>query len=145
MGSLILAAVALPGAGFLFLGWRNLEANEWYRIDCAALPEDGTPRLRPVHFAQQDGWALLPEKTVGHVFVRRAPETGEIMALETRHSRGMAVVYDADKGVFRCPCWGVEFDLNGRVIDSDSSPTMSIRQLKTKEWRGEVYVRRERP
>jgi hypothetical protein len=139
MGAILASTIVVPGACFLTSTARE-PVKVWYfvsRID--ELSQDGTPQQAVVRVARRNAGTRLPEETVGRVYLRRIPETGELIALRTVHSRGSSVLYDDEKRVFRCGCWDIEFDLNGNERDGRFSAVIS--QVKVKVEGGEVFVR----
>ena len=140
--SVLVLIVAFPSAAFLFAPANFGERDKWLRVaSYSYLPEDGAPAFISIRFSRQDGWTRTPEETIGHVFLRRIVATGEVVALKTLHSRGSSVVYDVDMRLFRCLCWGVEFDLNGMPV-KDGHSDMAIQRVDVKVQDGEVFVRR---
>ena len=140
LGSLLLAAIAVPGAGFMSSKVREQNTDSWVRVTTLeSLPNDGTPRMFPIRRVPRDGWDLLPERTVGHVYLRRIPKTDTVRALKTFHTRGSNVVYDEQKHVFRCVCWDLEFTPDGPPVN-DHGPPCVIEQLESKTHQGDVFV-----
>ena len=143
LASIIVLTLALPSAAFLAAPSNSQHQVQWIRVaSVSSLPEDGTPRLMPIRLARRVDWTRMPEETIGHVFLRRTPEAGAVVALTPHHSRGAAVAYDVEKRCFRCTCWGVEFDRNGNPLEGardDSAPR--IRRVEAIVLGGEIFVR----
>lgn len=104
-----------------------------------ALPADGTPVAVPVVVDEpRDGWTVLPPTTVGAVFLRR--DGAGVRALSTVCPHlGCGVDYDAQEGMFACPCHKSFFHLDGRVSSGPSPRSMD--ELETRVLGEQVEVR----
>ena len=130
----------LPSAAFLFAPTNFHQRVEWLRVaSFSSLPEDGTPQFTPIRAAR---WLDANVRVTRPRFLASVTETGDVVALKTHHARA-AVAYDAEKRLFRCVCWGVEFDLNGKPLeDKYAGLAPGIHQVEVKVQSGEVFVRR---
>jgi hypothetical protein len=139
---LVFFAIAVPCGAFVCSPLKDTKAENWRRIALvSALDDDGAPRKFPIPYQRHDSWMRLPEGTWGHVFLRRVPETGEIMALETRHQPfGIDVYYSKSDGCYHCRCWGFTFDLNG-MPRQQTAPTRGMSALETKVSDGVISIR----
>ena len=136
--------LALPGAAFVLAPSRTQQKVAWLRVaSYSSLPQDGTPQFTPVLLDRHDAWTRQPAQTIGHVYLRRIPETGQVVALHTHTRHGVIVMYDDVKRLFRCACWGTEFDLDGKVLDNAWSPDSrdDIPRIEVKVLGSEVVVR----
>ena len=86
----------------------------WTSLD--TLPDDGTPRKVAVIADRTDAWNRFVNEPIGNVFLRRAGQTGEVVALQVvcPHA-GCSINYQATDagGKFFCPCHAASFDLTG--------------------------------
>lgn len=136
--------IAAPCVAFVVKPWRERREAEWLRVSSlSSLPREGTPCMIAVRMARRDAWARFPEETVGTVFLRRAPETGNVIALSSIHwPGGSCVEYDDTHRRFRSTCWRVEFDVDGQMLvpDEHSGLAESMPQIPAKSEGGDVHI-----
>lgn len=118
----IFVALMLPtaiGVAFLASPPSEREPPEWVKVTTLSLlPADGVPRRFLVSVACFDTWERLPDKTIGTVFLRRVPTSGEVLGLQGEYYLGSPVEFDVEAQVFRDVCWGMQCDINGKRIHS---------------------------
>ena len=142
--AMLFLAIMLPSGVYLLGNSPIRHKSDWLPVaSFHALAEDGTPRLVPVRITRADAWTWSPDVTIGHVFVRRIPETHEVNALNAQHSHfGVGrCAYDHGKQCFRSRCWNVEFSLDGKLLDPRWSGLEDMRPYEAKVEAGEVLVR----
>ena len=82
------------------------------------LPADGVPRPYTVKKDSWDGWTFHPDQRVGTVYLRRLPDSDDVVAFnaECPHA-GCMVSYRAAQQDFRCPCHDSAFQIDGERVD----------------------------
>jgi hypothetical protein len=142
LGVLPIAFVGAVGVAAMALPARNQSPLDWVPlVDLASLPSNGAPELVPVIVPYVDGWIRHPDRQVDAMFVRRTSD-GEVTVFYPRHHLGAWVAYDARNRCFHSCCFGVEFDLDGKVMPAWRSH--AFQDLRTAEARvsdGAVFVR----
>ena len=140
---LLALAITLPGVAFLTGSALAARKADWVNVGShASLPDDGTPELVIVRVTRTDAWTRLPDEVIGRVWLRRVPDTAEVVALHHYHLRsGAGVVFDDAKRVFRSQCWDLEFDLDGKPLQA-SRPNDGMGPIEAKMVAGEVFARR---
>lgn len=135
IGGFIVLAIAVPCGAFLISPLRHETKTLWPVVaTLSELNDQGTPQRFPVFVPCRNAWTRLPDSFAGDVFLRRVPETGEIVALDAQDwPMGMNVDYDENRRCFRCRCWGLDFDLNGAPMQDwgskHSMPSVAVRVI----------------
>jgi hypothetical protein len=142
---ILVLALALPGGAFLISPLRSRQTAEWVRVaSFAELEFDGAPQMFAIHVPRSDGWTRMPDQCIGRVFLRRIPGTEKVAALHTHHSRyGTAVTYYPAERIFKCQCFGVEFNLDGQLRhpERDAGFTSGMQTIEAKVVSNDVFVR----
>jgi len=87
------------------------------------VPADGVPRQFPVVADRLDAWTRYPQEAIGAVYLRRVKGSDEVQAFSaTCPHAGCFVAFQADRGVFQCPCHNSAFALTGTIIQPSPSP-----------------------
>jgi hypothetical protein len=148
-GLLPLGSLGMAGAAFLVPPAPGPPPAWMVVAPLAAVPLDGTPRRFPVRADRTDAWTYHPgDRTLGRVFLRRRPESGEVIALRADHHRyRIGVRYDAGEGLFRSECWHVRFDLDGREVAGEGRTPLGedLQRLPVRLAGGQVLVGWDRP
>lgn len=107
----------------------------------AALPDDGQPRQFPVIADRQDAWTRHPNEAIGAVYLRRLPGSEKVAALNaTCPHAGCFVVFNRAGDMYRCPCHGSVWSVDGRLtsgpsprdldqLDADVRPTGDQKEI----------------
>ncbi len=133
---------------FLTTDGRGPRVSPWLPVtNQSSLPEDGQPRLFPVFTPRRDAWTQLPDEVVGHVYLRRLPGEGRVLALRPEHHDQLriSVVYDETQKVFRSRCWSLRFDLDGQELDRPGQARVGhmMPSVPVRCQDGQVFVRVE--
>jgi hypothetical protein len=138
-------AMVLPGGVFLIAPLRSRQPVEWVRVaSLAELEFDDAPQMFVIRMPRSDGWTRMPDQCIGRVFLRRIPGIEKVAALHTHHSRyGTAVTYYPAERIFKCQCFGVEFNLDGQLRhpERDAGFTSGIQTIEAKVVSNDVFVR----
>jgi len=140
----VIALVIIPLAGaasaFLFTPVRASSDSLWIWVaDLGRLPEDGTPVRTAVTQHQRDVWTWQSERTLGYIFLRRVPETGDVVALSEITQYGTRVKYDCSGRRFEDPCrldW--HFDLDGKCLPDPGRSDLQKSEVQVRD--GSVYI-----
>lgn len=104
-----------------------------------SLPPDGTPMQFTIFKDRVDKWNMFPNERVGSVWLRKDPESGEIVAFNSVCPHlGCTVDYRPANADFYCPCHASAFDLEGERLNA--IPPRPMDSLQTKVEDGEVLV-----
>ncbi len=122
IGLLLIAACA-PGLAVLLDPIRST-TPPWYTVTLLdRIPLNGEPKWFPVMVSRSDAWENHPAQPVGSVYLRRLPDTGEVVALSSLSPwLGCQVEYDDEQVCFRYPCHCEEYDLDGRRVGANPAP-----------------------
>ena len=103
-----------------------------------ALPEDGVPRKFPVLATRVDAWNKFTQVPVGAVYLRRL-SGGKLQAFNVvcPHA-GCFVDFDAEKGVFVCPCHNSTFTAEGKIADRSSPSSRALDSLEVELRNGKM-------
>jgi quinol---cytochrome c reductase iron-sulfur subunit, bacillus type len=95
-----------------------------------ALPIDGVPRMFPLVAGRKDAWNTFTEVPIGAVYLRRTGErTLQAFNVVCPHA-GCPVVYQSERGSFRCPCHESTFKVDGTIDNPDSPAQRGLDSLK---------------
>lgn len=87
------------------------------------IPDDDIPRKVVINASRIDSWTRSAAEPIGQVFLRREPGTQDVEALATVcPSNGVTLQLDRDNRVYRDPCHGNEFTLDGKRLGRNLSP-----------------------
>src|SRR5262245_11559104 len=115
------AFVAFAGTvGIAFLQSSSSEHNRSpsvYVADLLSIPDDGIPRRFPLIVKQRDAWQILPDRIIGHVYLRRSSGTSDIVALDFLTPFGSVLTFDEKAGIFTEPCWGMKYNSSGECLN----------------------------
>lgn len=129
VGSVLLVVPLVSGLAVLFdpLRRRVREVDgkpvpaddEFVRVTTLdLLPADGVPRPFTVKKDIWDAWNFYPDQRVGTVFLRRMPDSDEVVALNaTCPHLGCPVGFRVGQNRFHCPCHNSGFEVDGQRID----------------------------
>jgi Rieske Fe-S protein len=143
---LLLVAVVSPGVA-VFLGPLGTTEPPWFVVaSLDRVLSSGEPELFLVTPSQQDAWQKHEAEPIGAVYLRRLPESGQIVALDAVSPwLGCLLKYDVGRRCFFCTCHCHEdFDLDGRCLGSNPSPR-DLDSLDVKVEGGDVIVRWHEP
>jgi menaquinol-cytochrome c reductase iron-sulfur subunit len=107
-----------------------------------ALPEDGIPRRFQVLANKVDAWNRFSNIPVGAIYLRRVKDRPiEAFNASCPHA-GCSVGFEADRGVYSCPCHKSTFNIAGAILDKSSPASRGLDSLEV-ELRGgrEIWVR----
>lgn len=91
------------------------------RVDL--IPDDGIPRKVVINARRADSWNRSAAEPIGEVFLRHETGTQDISAFAAAcPSNGVTLQLDKDNRVYRDPCHGNEFALDGKRLGRNSSP-----------------------
>jgi len=129
----IAAAVGLPALGFLLSPLtRRPEAPPPTALNLGhvdALPR-GVPIRRVVTASRRDAWAREEGVPVGAVWLVRGDDGVRALSATCTHL-GCAVDFDAGKQLFRCPCHGSRFGLDGKRVEESGHTNPAPRDMDT--------------
>ncbi len=122
--ALVLIAVGTPGVAVLLDPLKHTTAPWQVVTTLDRIPSDGTPKLFPVTRSQRDAWASRPTQTLGSVYLRRLPDSEQIVAIGAVSPwLGCPIEYLDEFKCFRCPCHHHEdYDLEGHRIGASPAP-----------------------
>ena len=142
---LVVASVAGVSTAFLMTPVRVTCRSPWVWVaEVGSIPEDGTPIRVTVVERQRDAWTWMPERKLGYVFLRRVPETDEVVALSQLTWYGAIVRYDAAIRMFDDPCrldW--HFDLDGKCLADPGWSDLLKLEVQIRD--GSVYIAHKLP
>ena len=139
-GSAFFAATAAIGLAFLRSPSIQSGPNPWLHVaSLDAIPDDGIPHDLRLFAKERDVWTKLPDRPIGHIFVRRLPSTDRVVAIHSITSFGSRMEFDKNANEFREPCWGMRYDINGKCLNEEpNAGDLDLLQTKTEE--GSVFV-----
>lgn len=145
LGLAVLSVLSTAAFAFLTSPLREPPPPDWFAVSrLSALPDDGRPLRVAVTVSRRDAWTRQPDETLGYVFLRRKPETSEVVGLRAEHHSlfRIAVEYDDSARLFRSRCWKVAFDLEGREVEDGGRPPIGdeMEQLSVRLVGDEVWV-----
>lgn len=104
---------------------KKAEAGKWVRVAALdSVPADGKPHLFPVITDRQDAWSSYPPEPVGAVYLRRTEAASEPVAYSNVCPHlGCAVDYKPSNEQYHCPCHNSKFEIDGKRVDPENSPS----------------------
>lgn len=127
---------------------KKSEAGKWIRVaSLDAVPADGKPHLFPVITDRDDAWSHYPPEPVGAVYLRRSEKAADPVAYSNVCPHlGCAVDYKPGSEQYHCPCHNSKFEIDGKRVDPENSPSpraMDTVEVEIREGSGgtkEVWV-----
>src|ERR1043165_126911 len=105
------------GLCFLLGHTRAQQPGGWVRVvDLDSISDDGHPHLFRIVTAERDAWTRMSGCTLAHVYLRRVPNSDEVVAVWPLTRFGVFVEYDVDAQVFREHCWETRYSIAGKGL-----------------------------
>jgi menaquinol-cytochrome c reductase iron-sulfur subunit len=138
--SLVGAAVAIPFLGALVGGSSRAGKNAFSKV--AAI--DSLPPGRPVDvaYAAMASDAYIREDTIHHLWVVRHSDSEVVVFSPICPHLGCQYDWDPQDSLFKCPCHGSVFTIDGRVVAGPAPRPLDT--LPTEIRQGALYVKWER-
>ncbi len=112
-----------------------------------SIPPSGEPMRFPVIADLIDAWNFTPNQPIGAVYIRRDPDSKEIVVFHaTCPHAGCAVSLAGDKKHFLCPCHNSAFDIKGDKVELPGKENPSPRPMDQLDHRvegGNILVKFE--
>ena len=135
--ALATGAVGLA-AGFLSNALGRTPVRAWLRVGLAEDLETGSFRRHVLREDREHAWVQLRQPLI--VYVRDRYPADPLALLSTCSHLGCSVEWDAESGLFRCPCHGGVYDETGAVVEGP--PPRPLTRLEVKIEGELCFVRR---
>lgn len=115
IGGFIGLSLSIPLAAYIISPALKGRSVRRFKVGSISELDPGYPREMNTVFGIQDGW--MKTKTARAVWVVKERETGKLRAYNP-HCTHLGCAYDWDKGdrVFKCPCHGGVYAIDGKVL-----------------------------
>jgi Rieske Fe-S protein len=146
LGGLVGAVLAVPALRFVIFPTRRKivsGSNDMVPVAQASSVGDKPLRVEITVPEQRDAWSKVTNVRLGAAWLVRA-SASEIRAFTTTCPHlGCSVDYDAQTGVFRCPCHTSSFDKDGNRVSGPAKRGLDPLETKV-DADGRVTVRFQR-
>lgn len=114
IAAMLFLSMVLPAFAYVTTALRQSDVETRLPVTTLSeLPGDGTPLGRFVRQPFRNGWVKYDSRIVDFVFVRRHPQTNDVMAFHPNVYL-LTVRYVPTLKKFRTNCWGgILYDLDG--------------------------------
>jgi menaquinol-cytochrome c reductase iron-sulfur subunit len=140
LSSLVGAAVAIPFLGNLIGGRSRAGQNDFSPV----APVESLPLGRPadVAYSAMTTDAYIREDDVHHLWVVRRSDSEVIVYSPVCPHLGCRYDWDPQDSLFKCPCHGSVFTIDGRVVAGPAPRPLDTLPAEVRQ--GRLYVKWER-
>lgn len=135
IGSTIAAVSGVALARFAIGPSFRKNLSKWVEVEFKESRKVGFQKV-VLEYERKEGW--LTERSRKLVYVGKA-ENGQPLAISAECTHlGCIVTWDADRGLFICPCHEGQFDAEGRVLSGP--PPAPLKRHRAKIENGKLYL-----